>query len=81
MSAGATFYRVSDRGHGIGVYNAPEAAPRPRPRERQTPDPVVVVRAAPAAAVALALSIAGGDASRLIFNGDGSVTVANRSRT
>lgn len=80
MTTGASFYRVSDRGHGIAVHTAPERTSRRRGAE---PDemPVVVVRAAPAAAVAIALRVAGGDASRLVFNGDGSVTVANKSRS
>jgi len=39
------------------------------------------VRAAPATAVALALRIAGGDASRLVFDDDGSVTVLNGRRS
>jgi uncharacterized OB-fold protein len=78
-SAGASFYRVSDRGHGIAAYTPP---PRAQRRRREADPPAVaVVRAAPEAAVKLALHIAGGDPSRLRFNADGSVTVANGPRT
>jgi hypothetical protein len=79
MATGESFYRVSDRGHGITVHNSPLRVPVQR-KDRPRDEPVVVVRAAPPAAVALALHIAGGDASRLVFGDDGSVTVANKPR-
>lgn len=76
MTSGESFIRMTDRGHGLAVYTRPEVPRKRRPK----PEPTVVVRAAPAAAVALALRIAGGDASRLVFSDDGSVTVLNGRR-
>jgi len=59
------------------------AAPRRyrrAPRAQRTTATGIRRRQIPAAAVSTALQLAGGDASRLLFDGDGSVYVLNSPR-
>lgn len=66
----------------LGRGNRIVSVSRTRPYTEPAPGPApVAVRRIPEAALDAALVLADGDASRLVFEADGSVTVANAPRT